>query len=58
MKTKQVKLSNLPNFINNLVKQGYIIQKTVKNGNYSKGKTFEPYIKVHYYDFNSLLNEA
>lgn len=30
---KQVRLDKLPGFINNLVKQGNIIRRTVKNGN-------------------------
>lgn len=48
MQTKQVKLNRLPAFINNLAKKGLIVTKTVKNGNYNKGETFEPYVLVEW----------
>ena len=45
---KQIKLSQLPRFINKLAKEGNTITRCVKNGNNNKGIDDSPYVLVEW----------
>ena len=53
MKTKQVRLSELPGFVNQLVQKGMHITRCVKNGN-----TDNAYVLVEYCDMAMMVTIA